>query len=110
MTLKIGAAALAALLSAGAPALAEDLTFTLINATSGTLTEFYTSPTEVENWEQDVFGKGVLPPGHQVEITIADGREVCDYDMRFIFDADSELEPTEDTQNLCELGSYTIHE
>lgn len=104
------ATAVAGLLFAAGAASAEDLTFTLINGTNSTLTEFYTSPTDVENWEQDVFGKGVLPPGHQVEITIADGRTVCDYDMRFVFDEDSDLDVTEDTQNLCEMGSYTIHE
>ncbi|WP_181707813.1 hypothetical protein [Chthonobacter rhizosphaerae] len=95
---------------AASSAKAEDLVFTLINGTNSTLTEFYTSPSNVENWEEDVFGKNVLGPGEQVEITIADGRDVCDYDMKFVFSEDSDLDTTLDTQNLCELGSYTIHE
>ena len=45
-----------------------------------------------------------------MQITIADGRSVCEYDMRFEFEEGSDLDTTEDKQNLCELGEYTIHE
>lgn len=89
---------------------AEDLIFTLKNSTNSTLERFYTSPTGVNNWEEDVFGKDVLEPGESMKITIADGRTVCEYDMRFEFSEDSDLDTTEDTQNLCEMGSYEIHE
>ena len=70
----------------------------------------YTSPVGVNDWEDDVFGKDVLEPGESIDITIADGRSVCKYDMRFEFSEDSNLDTTEDTQDLCELGAYTIHE
>lgn len=89
---------------------AEDLKFTLKNGTKSTLTRFYTSPVGVNDWEDDVFGKDVLEPGESIDITIADGRSVCKYDMRFEFSEDSNLDTTEDTQDLCELGAYTIHE
>ena len=92
------------------PAAAEDLVFTLKNGTKSTLTRFHTSPVGVDKWEEDVFGDQVLAPGETIEITIADGREVCEYDMRFEFTEDSDLDTTTDTQNLCELGTYTIHE
>ena len=94
-------------LSLSAAAQAEDLTFTLKNNTGTTLTRFYSSPTGTNNWEEDVFGEQVLAPGESMDITIADGRTVCDYDMRFEFEDDT---TTEDEQNLCELGSYTLHE
>nr|WP_167363891.1 hypothetical protein [Rhizobium mongolense] len=101
----------AALLFATAfPARAEDLAFNLINGTQSELTRIYTSPTGIEEWEDDVFGEQVLKPGETISITIADGRDVCKYDMRFEFDEASELDATEDTQDLCQLGSYTIHE
>ncbi|MEP9372490.1 hypothetical protein [Mesorhizobium sp. KR1-2] len=89
---------------------AEDLVFTLTNGTSSVLTQFYTSPTGVNDWEADVLGQDVLNPGESAQVTIADGRTVCNYDMRFEFTEDSELDTTTDTQDLCELGSYTIHE
>lgn len=91
------------------PVLAEDLVFTLTNGTHSVLNNFYTSPVGVNAWEDDVFGDQVFEPGDSMEITIADGRSVCDYDMRFEFQGD-ELDTTTDTQNLCELGEYTIHE
>ncbi|WP_132533060.1 hypothetical protein [Rhizobium sp. PP-F2F-G48] len=92
------------------PAQAEDLVFTLKNGTQSVLTRFYTSPVGVSDWERDVFGEQVLSPGETIELTIADGRDVCDYDMRFEFEEGSDLATTEDKQNLCEMGSYTIHE
>lgn len=110
MTLRTFALASAALLALTATAAAEDLTFTLKNGTKSVLTRFYTSPVGVNDWEDDVFGKDVLNPGESIDITIADGRNVCKYDMRFEFSEDSDLDTTEDTQDLCEMGSYTIHE
>jgi hypothetical protein len=101
---------LAALLASVVTSQAEDLVFTLTNSTNSTLERFYTSPTGVDQWEDDVFGQDVLSPGDSIEITIADGRSVCEYDMRFEFSEDSDLDTTEDTQNLCEMGSYQIHE
>ncbi|PDT80087.1 hypothetical protein [Sinorhizobium sp. BJ1] len=89
---------------------AEDLTFTLKHDTGATLVRFHTSPVGVEEWEDDVFGSQVLEPGETIELTIADGRDVCEYDMRFEFDENSNLETTVDKQDLCKLGSYTIHE
>ena len=98
----------AALLLATLPgvALAEDLTFTLTNNSSYAVKNFYTSPADVENWEEDVFGEKYLPAGNFVEVTIGDGREQCVYDMKFVLEDDSEfIEPGVD---LCELGEYTL--
>ncbi|MGX5722671.1 hypothetical protein [Shinella zoogloeoides] len=107
--LRIAACAAVLALLAG-PAAAEDLVFELRNGTNSTLTAFYTSPVGEDRWEEDVFGDQVLEPGETIEVTIADGRDVCEYDMRFEFSEDSALDTTTDTQNLCALGSYTIHE
>ena len=104
------AAAAAALVMLAGPASADDLVFQLKNGTQSVLTRFYTSPVGVDKWEDDVFGEDVLNPGETIEITIADGRSVCEYDMRFEFTEESDLDTTTDTQNLCELDDYTIHE
>jgi hypothetical protein len=87
-------------------ALAEDLVFTLTNSSSWAVKSFYTSPTDVESWEEDVFGENYLPAGNYVEITIADGRDVCVYDMKFVLEDDSEF--IESDIDLCELGEYTL--
>lgn len=108
--LKFIAASAATLVMLAGPTLAEDLVFQLKNGTGSVLTRFYTSPVGVEQWEDDVFGEQVLNPNETIEITIGDGRDVCNYDMRFEFSEESDLDTTTDTQNLCELGTYTIHE
>lgn len=90
-------------------AYAEDLVFTLINGTDSVLNNFHASPVGVNSWEDDIFGDKALGPGESMQITIADGRTVCEYDMRFEFQGE-DLETTTDTQNLCELGEYTISE
>lgn len=108
--LKFFSVAATALVMLAGPALADDLVFQLKNGTKSVLTRFYTSPVGVDKWEEDVFGEDVLNPGETIEITIADGRRVCEYDMRFEFSEESDLDTTTDTQNLCELGEYTIHE
>lgn len=99
----------AAFFAVAGAAHADDLVFTLKNGTGSVLNNFYTSPVGVDKWEDDVFGNQVLEPGESMEITIADGRSVCEYDMRFEFQGD-DLDTTTDTQNLCELGTYTINE
>ncbi|WP_457583189.1 hypothetical protein [Ensifer canadensis] len=110
MKCKIALTALAILAATTVTASAEDLVFQLKNKTKAVLTNFYTSPVGVDQWEDDVFGRQVLNPGESMEITIADGRDVCKYDMRFEFEENSDLDTTEDTQDLCELGEYSIHE
>ncbi|MHC5655330.1 hypothetical protein [Stappia sp.] len=108
--LNFALAASAVVMCVSAPAQAEDLVFTLKNGTNSVLTHFYTSPVGVENWEDDVFGRDVLAPGESIKITIADGREVCEYDMKFEFEDGSDLDTTTDSQDFCEIDSYTIHE
>lgn len=98
-----------ALFAVAGSAHAEDLVFTLKNGTDSVLNNFHTSPAGVDSWEEDVFGDQVLEPGESIKITIADGRSVCTYDMKFEFQGD-DLDTTTDTQNLCELGEYTITE
>jgi len=89
---------------------AEDLVFTLKNGTKSTIERFYTSPEGVDEWEEDVLGSDVLGPGQSVKITVRDERRACNYDMRFEFTADSNLDTTEDTVNLCETDEYEITE
>ena len=87
-------------------ALAEDLTFALTNASSYAVKSFFTSPADVDNWEEDVFGETTCPPATRSIVTIGDGREQCVYDMKFVLEDDSEF--VEKGIDLCELGEYTL--
>ena len=86
-------------------ALAQDMEYLLINSTSMTLVEFYTSPTDVDSWEEDLLGDYVLPAGAEGTVVIADGRTQCDYDLLFVFEDGSEFT---DTVDICELNSYEL--
>lgn len=107
---KLSFLATTVLVAVTTPSMAEDLVFTLKNGTNSVLTHFFTSPVNENSWEGDVFGNQTLGPGESMRITIADGREVCKYDMRFEFQDSPDLDTTTDTQDLCELGEYTIEE
>ena len=100
--MRIVLAALATLVAT--PALAEDLVFTLVNDSSHTIVEMYVSPVGEDQWGENIL-LGAVDPGVSGNVTIADGLEVCDYDLRYV---SAEGGEAEDTQNLCELGTYTL--
>jgi hypothetical protein len=104
--LKTMGGALAAMLLLAGPASAEDLEFVLTNASSYAVKSFFTSPVDIQQWEEDVFGENYLPAGNQVTITVSDDRTVCVYDMKFVLEDDSEF--IENAVDLCELGEYTL--
>jgi hypothetical protein len=96
---------LALCLTAAAPAMAEDLVITINNGSSKAVVQFFTSPTDVDKWEEDVFGDGVLPPGNTLDVTIADGREQCVYDLKFVMEGGQELIGTQD---MCEEPTFNL--
>lgn len=89
-------------------ALADDLVFSLINKANSNLTEFYVSPTGIDDWEEDILGIDVLSSGEYTNVTIADGRSVCTYDIKGVFD-DGE-ESVRYKVNLCQLKNYTFYD
>ena len=72
---------LAAVLAA-TPALAEDLVFTLVNDSSYSIVEMNVSPVDEELWGENILTVDAVEPGMSGDITIADGLDVCDYDLR----------------------------
>ncbi|WP_207779187.1 hypothetical protein [Zavarzinia aquatilis] len=99
---------LLAISASAGPALAEDLTFTLNNATGAAVTEFYLSPANVDDWEENLLGNDALPAGTATDVTVADGRTTCLYDIKTVFKDGDEVDDR--GIDLCQLGAYTIHE
>lgn len=95
-----------ALLLVAVPLAAQDLQFELNNRSSYTVMEFYASPSDVGEWEDDILGADVLGAGDSMGITIADARTQCEYDLRFVFDDGDVVE--RGGVDLCETGSYTL--
>ena len=90
-----------------APAFAEDLVFNLTNTSSLNLQELYVSASDTDAWGEDILGRDVLASGEAGDVTIADGRDVCSYDMRFVMDNGNTIEGSAD---LCENSQFTIHD
>ena len=88
-----------------APALAEDLVFSLSNESALNLQELYVSASDTQAWGEDILGRDILASGESGDVTIADGRDVCGYDMRFVMDNGNTIEGSAD---LCETGAFTI--
>lgn len=95
-------------------ALAQAVSFTLINGTSRDLLEFYASPPDEESWEDDILPV-VLGPGEEIEVIIDDGRPDCVYDIMGV------LGPSDDGSvgegaliqsavNICDGDTYEYFE
>lgn len=101
--MRIAFAAIATLIAT--PTLAEDLVFTLVNDSSHSITEMYVSPVGEDQWGENILMVDAVDPGVSGDVTIADGLEVCDYDLRFVTAEGAEAEQT---QNLCDMGTFTV--
>lgn len=103
---KTVAAALTATTLSIAPAAAEDLVFNLVNMTDSPLTGLYVSHAGTSKWEENLLEGAYLDTESEVDVTIADGQDVCVYDVR------SELEDGNTLEDygidLCELGEYEL--
>ena len=111
MTRCLGSAVLSIpmIFTISAIALAEDVSFKLYNDTSSRLVEFYVSPSELDDWEENLIPAGEsVPPGGSGTVDIRDGRTVCEYDIWGVFSNGSEVDDYD--IDVCELESYTFFE
>ena len=68
-------------------ALADPRDFTLFNESDVTLTHIYVSPSDMSDWQEDVMGLDVLPPGDSVDIVFPSGSFSagdCVYDIKVL--------------------------
>ena len=104
-----GALAALVVLAGAAPVLAETVEFTLINDSSQSLHYFYTNPSNMDDWGDDLLGEdGTLEPGEQGVVTIGDGSDQCEYDFRFETGEGAVLEVM--AVDICSLSSYTLQD
>lgn len=91
---------------ASAPAWAEDLYFTLRNSTGVAIDGLYVSHTGTSSWEENLLAGSYLDSGYEIEVEIADGRTVCEYDILTTFVDGDEVDDY--NVDLCSLGVYTL--
>ncbi len=97
-----------ALLASSQLLLAEDLYFSLLNDATASITSFQTSPVSQSSWGSNLMAGYELPPNGEVEVAIEDGVGVCEYDILVTFEDGSTVDDR--NVNLCDLGSYSVHD
>ncbi len=82
--------------------------FVLDNATGYDLKNLYLSPTDQNEWGDDVLGEDVLTNGQSVKIHFPEGRgEGCEWDLKVTYNDDTSHEWR--NVNLCSIESVTIN-
>jgi hypothetical protein len=101
--------AIVATSTAQAPrALADDRDFTLVNGGRTVITHVYVSPTQSNDWGDDILGRDILNPGESVFIYFNryDGTS-CFYDIRVLSDGGA-AEGRLTGINLCTTDTVTF--
>jgi hypothetical protein len=81
--------------------------FTLHNNTGVEIHKVFISPHSVNEWQEDILGKGTLPDGESVEINFSRKETAKLWDLR-IEDKDGTAIEWENL-NLLEISELTLH-
>jgi hypothetical protein len=85
---------------------AKDVAFTLENATSSAVTEFYLSAPSADNWEENLVASPI-PAGGKAPAKVT-GADSCVFDVHTVFEDGTSTEDRE--YDLCENPDYKIEE
>lgn len=81
--------------------------FKLINKTGYTIAELYVSPSKVNNWQDDVLGKDVLPNDSATEVQFSREEDTCQWDLKVVYQDGEGAEW--DAFNLCEVAEIELY-
>lgn len=77
----------------------------IVNETGKTLSEFYASATDTDDWEEDILGSDTLANGEVFDIDIDDGSGACKFDFKAVFtDGTSHVRRG---VNVCSISKFT---
>jgi hypothetical protein len=82
------------------------LDFSLINKTGLVLSEVYVSPSDSDEWGEDVMGRDVLANGATVDISFSRAETTCSWDLKVV-DSDNE-DIVWEKINLCKASEITL--
>ena len=92
---------------AATPAFAEGKQdFDLVNKTGYTIDKVFVSPSNSDDWEDDVLGRDVLDDGEKVHIAFHRATKACKWDLKVIYSDGDKAEW--DEFDLCEVSKITI--
>ena len=93
------------LLANGASAADQD--FTLVNATGVEIHAVYVSPSDKDEWGQDILGKDTLASGQSAEIKFSPKEDADTWDLRVEDGKGNSIEWTD--LDLTEISKLTLH-
>ncbi|MCC7367258.1 MAG: hypothetical protein IT306_02480 [Chloroflexi bacterium] len=100
--------ALALVIGSVSTAFADPRDFVLNNATGRVITEVYVTPSNLDDWGEDILGQDVLEAGQSVTIKFSRFKEGdCYYDVKVIVVDGGEGELNQ--VNLCETQTVTFN-
>ena len=82
------------------------LDFTLVNKTGLTIMEIYVSPSDSDEWGEDIMGKDVLKNNESVDIEFSRKETTCSWDLKIVDEDDDPVEWTK--LNLCTANEITL--
>jgi hypothetical protein len=80
--------------------------FRLKNRTGYVIEEVYVSPSNSDEWEEDVMGRDVLADGDNVDIAFNRHEHSCIWDVKVVFE--DEVSAEWEGFNLCEVSTVAI--
>lgn len=86
--------------------LAGDQDFTLVNQTGLSIVELYVSPSDTDNWEEDVLGVDILEDEQRCRVTFHRDEDSCMWDLMIVDEDEDEV--VWNGVNLCEVSSVTL--
>lgn len=80
--------------------------FTLVNKTGLTISEFYVSPSDDDEWGEDVLGRDVLMHNDKVDISFARKEKACKWDLKIVDEDDDPI--VWENIDLCKAEEITL--
>lgn len=108
MRMWLGSLALSASLGVSAVAWGQaKQDFTLVNKTGYTLSELYVSPSQADDWQDDVLGADILEDGQTVDVSFQRATKTCKWDLKVVYE-DDDSSAVWRAIDLCTVGKITI--
>lgn len=82
------------------------LDFKLVNKSTYVIVELYVSPTNDDEWGEDVLGADVLPNNDSVDIEFSRSETTCNWDLKIVDEDEDEVTWTK--LNLCTANEITL--
>lgn len=99
--------AIAASLMCVTPTCAGGQDFTLVNDTGVDLHNLFVSPTNSDNWGEDILGEDVLEDGQSVDVSFSHKETECIWDFQVRDEEGNGV--TWDNIDLCKYEKITLH-